>query len=340
MPATLSEVAHRAGVSLATASRVLNGSTRGVTAVLRSRVLEAAKDLNYVPNAHAQALARSSTAIVGVLVHDGSDPYFSEILRGIQRVASDNGRLVITCNSYRDPARELEYVRLLHAHRVEALILAGSGIDEWNYSKSMADQLAVFTGAGGRVAFIGRHHLLGNAVTPDNAGGARLVGHMLVEQGHREIGVIGGPPLITSSRDRLDGFRSGLRDHGRTLPPEFIADGDFSRDGGARAALTLLERHPRLSAIFALNDVMAIGVLAALRERGLRVPEDVSVIGFDDIPIAADLTPALSTVRVPMADMGARAMQLALDASGTELRVEHLPTELVPRASSAPRQER
>ncbi|MBC8074558.1 MAG: LacI family DNA-binding transcriptional regulator, partial [Chloroflexales bacterium] len=211
MATTLAEVAQRAGVSLATASRVLNGSTHGVTADLRARVLTAAQALDYVPNAHAQALARSSSAIVGVLVHDVSDPYFSEIMRGIQRVASDASRLVITCNSYRDPARELDYVRLLHGHRVEALILAGSGLDERTYSQRMASQIAAFTASGGRVAFIGRHHVLGDAVVPDNVGGARAMGHTLARLGHQRIGVIDGPALLTTSRDRIDGFRSGLR---------------------------------------------------------------------------------------------------------------------------------
>ncbi len=130
MPATLIDVARHAGVSLATASRVLNGSTRSVTPALRQRVLDAALALAYVANAHAQALARASTATIGVIVHDMSDPYFSEILRGVQQVTSARERLVMVCNSYRDPERELAYVTLLQSQRVEALVLAGSGLDD------------------------------------------------------------------------------------------------------------------------------------------------------------------------------------------------------------------
>jgi len=337
MATTLAEVAARAGVSLATASRSLNGSKRGVAEDLRARVLAAAKELGYVPNAHAQALARSSTSLVGVIVHDVSDPYFSEITRGIQNVAGGSGRLVTFCNSYREPAREMEYVRLLHAQRVEALIMAGSGLDDRAYSQAMADQLEAFTASGGRVAFIGRHNIPGDAVVPDNVGGARALGRLLAELGHRRIGVIGGPPLVTTSRDRLDGFRSGLRDYGITLAPEQIAGGDFSRDGGARAAIELTERDPELTVIFALNDLMAVGALTALRERGIGVPDQIAVAGFDDIPLAADVTPALTTVRVPMIEMGARAMTLALQPSDSELRIEHLPTEVIIRASSGPR---
>ncbi|MBC8077245.1 MAG: substrate-binding domain-containing protein, partial [Chloroflexales bacterium] len=132
------------------------------------------------------------------------------------------------------------------------------------------------------------------------------------------------------------GFRNGLRDHDIELPPELIVAGDFSRDGGAHAALQLIERDPLLTAIFALNDVMAVGVLAALRARGVSVPSDVSVVGFDDIPLAQDVTPTLSTVRVPMVAMGARALTLALETQTPELRVEHLPTEVVLRASTGP----
>jgi LacI family transcriptional regulator len=337
MATTLAEVAARAGVSLATASRSLNGSKRGVAEDLRARVLAAAKELGYVPNAHAQALARSSTSLVGVIVHDVSDPYFSEITRGIQNVAGGSGRLVSFCNSYRDPAREMEYVRLLHAQRVEALIMAGSGLDDRGYSQAMAAQLEAFTESGGRVAFVGRHNIPGDAVVPDNVGGARAMGRLLADLGHRKIGVIGGPPLVTTSRDRLEGFRSGLRDAGIALPPQQIAAGDFSRDGGARAAIELIERDPEITVIFALNDLMAVGALAALRERGIAIPDQIAVVGFDDIPLAADLTPALTTVRVPMIEMGARAMTLALEPSDSELRVEHLPTEVIVRASSGPR---
>jgi LacI family transcriptional regulator len=335
MAATLAEIAQRAGVSVATASRVLNGSARGVTAEMRARVLAAASEVRYVPNAHAQALARASTAIVGVIVHDVSDPYFSEITRGIQQVASEAGRLVIICNSYRDIERELEYMRLLHAQRVEALILAGSGLDAREQSERVDAQVAAFTASGGRVALLGRHHTLGDAVLPDNTGGARAVGQLLGQLGHRHVGVIGGPPLLTSSRDRLEGLRAGLADCGVAFDDSRVAEGDFSRDGGACAARRLLAAEPRPTALVAFNDVMAVGALVALRELRLPVPEAVSVVGFDDIPLASDVTPALTTVHVPMAEMGATAVRLALEAHGSAPRAVHLPTTLVVRDSTA-----
>jgi len=335
MTATLAEVAERAGVSLATASRVLNGSKRSVTEDLRQRVLEAARELSYVPNAQAQALVRANTQLVGVIVHDVSDPYFSEIMRGIQSVASERGRLVTICNSYRDPIREIEYVRLLHAQRVEALILSGSGLEEHDYSRAIARQIETFIATGGRVVFIGRHQIVGDAVVPDNSGGAHALAHLLTDLGHRSIGVIGGPALLTTTRDRLGSFRLGLEERGITLRPDLIVNGDFSRDGGAKAALTLIERNPALSAIFTLNDVMAVGALSALRSRNIRVPEDISVVGFGDIPLASDVTPALTTVRVPMREMGVCAMELALQPGRSEAQIEHFPTHVIIRASTA-----
>lgn len=335
MAITLADVARRAGVSLASASRVLNGSEHAVSDQMRARVVEAARELHYVPNAHAQALVRAATYIVGVIVHDVGDPYFAEIIRGIQQSAAEAGRLMIVCNSHRDPQRELEYVRLLQMQRVEAIILAGSGLDDRAYSRAITEQLDSFTEMGGRVAVIGRHNIIADTVMPDNVGGARALARLLLDLGHRSFGIIDGPPLLTTSRDRRDGFIQALSEAGICMPADAIEPADFTRNGGARAALELLRRHPDITAIFALNDVMAIGALAALRDRGIAVPRQVSLAGFDDIPIAADVTPALTSVRVPMEQLGVYALSLALSADES-LRTVHIPTELVVRGSVGP----
>lgn len=335
MPATLADVARHAGVSVSTASRVLNGSARTVNSELQLRVQAAARDLRYVPNAHAQALVRERSAIVGVMVHDVSDPYFAEITRGIQRSASAARRLVLVCNSYRDPERELEYMRLLHAQRVEAIILAGSGLEDDPYCEAMNAEIDAFTATGGRVAVIGRHCLSGNTVLPDNVGGARIVARHLFELGHREIGVIDGPTLVTSTHDRRTSFCDELQTLGVCVPTNQIVPGDFSRDGGMRATNELLDAHPQITAIFALNDVMAIGALTALRQRGVAVPKQVSVVGFDNIPIAADVTPALTTVHVPMVELGITAFDLII-ATHDVPPITHLPIQLVVRDSTAP----
>ncbi len=337
--ATLAEVAKTAGVSLATASRVLSGSGYRVRVELRQRVLAAARSLNYVPNAHAQALVRARTHVVGVVTHDVSDPYFAEIVRGVQRVASGAGRLTIICNTYRDPDREVEYVRLLHAQRVEAIILAGSGRDDRRYGRKMSAAVEAYLATGGRLVVISRHHLPGDAVLPDNFGGARALAHHLADLGHRRLAVISGPPQLTTTRDRLEGFRQGLRERGVDLPSEAVLPGDFSRDSGVAAAEELLRRGLPVTAVFALNDQMAVGALSAFRLAGLRVPQDISLAGFDDMAIARDVTPALTSVRVPMEEMGVRAMEMALKAPGDELRVLFLPAVVVARESTGPPRE-
>jgi LacI family transcriptional regulator len=335
VPVTLADIAKRAGVSLATASRVLNGrGRRPVEPRLREQVMAIAEELRYVPNAHAQALARSDSTTVGVVVHDVGDPYFSEIFRGIQRVAVDAGRLVTICNTYRDPAIELEYLALLRSQRVGAIIMTGSGLNERAYTRELAGQILAFTDAGGRAIFIGSHRVTGDMILPDNTGGFFEMTQAILDFGHREIGLICGPALLTTTRDRLDGLCRALATRNLCLDEDHIDWGDFTRDSGAAAALRLLERSPNLTAIMAMNDSMAIGAIVALRERGIDVPGRISVSGFDDIPPAKDVTPALSTVRIPLREMGARAMTLALEAPQLQLRTESIPVQLILREST------
>jgi LacI family transcriptional regulator len=328
---TLADVARRAGVSTATASRIINGSAKPVADTLRERVLAAVAELRYVPNAQAQMLARSHRSIVGVVVHDVSDPYFAEITRGLQRVATEHGRLVIICNTYRDPDRELEYIDVLNAHQAAAIVLAGSGYHDPAYAEHVGDKLRAYEQTGGRVAVIGRHEHPGDAVMPDNEQGGFLAGDHLFTLGHTDIGVIAGPQNLTTTTDRLAGVRRAVRRHRRRLPAARIVYADFDRDSGAEAAQRLLLAHPGITAIAALNDSMAVGALACLRSLG----RTASVVGFDDMPIARDVTPSLTSVRLPLAEMGARAMTLALTGAGADPRIERVGAELVQRESTA-----
>ncbi|MGS2617763.1 LacI family DNA-binding transcriptional regulator [Micromonospora sp. LZ34] len=336
--ATLADVARRAGVSPATVSRIVNGSSKPVAEALRLRVLAAVEELQYVPNAHAQLLARSHRSAIGVIVHDVSDPYFAEITRGLQRVATENGRLVIICNSYRQPDKELEYVELLRAHQAAAIILAGSGYHDTGFTTTLNSKLRVYQATGGRIAVIGRHEYVGDAVVPDNEKGGYLLGNELYALGHQRIGVIAGPKQLTTTTDRIAGLRRAARDHRRQVPARRIVYGDFDRASGAAAAAALLDAEPNLTAVAALNDSMAVGALALLRSRGIAVPNEISVVGFDDMPIASDVTPALTTVRLPLADMGACAVTLALQPpdDGNGPRIEQMGAELVRRESSGP----
>jgi len=331
---TLYDVARHAGVSLATASRVVNGSERGVGTSLRAKVLRSAAELGYVANAQAQALARATSATVGVIVHDITDPYFTEIALGAMAAADAEERLVTVCNTYGDPLREQRYVALLHAQRMAALVLAGSGHVDPSRDAGLAAEVASFQAGGGRVAMVGRHQIAADAVVPDNREGAERLGRALIDLGHRRIGVVTGPRGRATAEDRLDGLSAALAAGGAPLADDRVAAGDFGREGGARGTGVLLDRHADLTALVAASDQAAIGALSVLRSRGVAVPDDVSLFGFDDVPAARDITPALSTVRVPLRELGATAMRLALDGWTGAPRTTVLPTELVLRDSS------
>jgi LacI family transcriptional regulator len=328
--ATLADVARHAGVSTATASRIINGSSKPVADALRARVLAAVAELKYVPNAHAQMLARSHRSAVGVIVHDVSDPYFAEITRGLQRVAEADGRLAIMCNSYRQPDRELEYIDLLHAHQVAAIVIAGSGYLDAATAARLDDRLQAFEATGGRIAVIGRHEHIGDAVMPDNEEGGFIAAAHLFDLGHEDIAVIAGPAALTTTADRLAGVRRAAKVYRRSLPKGRIFHADFTRDGGYAVTDLIQVKFPEVTAIAALNDSMAVGALASLRDGRRRV----AVIGFDDMPIARDVTPSLTSVRLPLTELGERAMRLALGEAGAEPRVEHVAAKLVRREST------
>jgi LacI family transcriptional regulator len=200
----------------------------------------------------------------------------------------------------------------------------------------MAAQVEAFAARAGHPVFIGRHHVPGDCVLPDNLGGARALARAIVDLGHTRIGVISGPAAVTSVVDRMSGIEEVLRERGTPLAPEAVVGGDFTREAGFAAAHKLLERVPELTAIVALNDAMAVGALAALRERGIDIPGGVSLAGFDDVPSTRDVTPALTTVRVELRRLGGEAMKLALEPQQAEIRLVHVPTEVVLRDSTAP----
>jgi len=334
MAVKLRDVARRAGVSAPTASRVLSGSDYPVAAELRERVERAAHELDYVPNAQARALLRGNQGSVGVLVGEVDDPYFSEIVNGIQEVAAARHLLVTICHTRRDVDRELEYFRLLQAHRTGIVIIAGSGLTDGRYISAMAARSRSFESAGGRVVAIGDPLFDVDRVLADNRSGAHQLGAHLAGLGHREIGVVAGDPAVASTLERVAGLRETVGAVGGTL---VVRHGPATRDGGHDGAAELLARHPGLTAIVGTADQMAIGALAHLREARRAVPEGLSVAGFNDIAVARDLVPALTTVRLPLRAMGAAALEMALAAAPTaEPLVSELGTELVVRGSTGP----
>ncbi|WP_166845293.1 LacI family DNA-binding transcriptional regulator [Isoptericola sp. BMS4] len=309
----LQDVADRAGVSLATASRVLNGSSRQPGPELVDRVRSAAAELGYVVNAQAQALARSRSGLLGLVVHDISDPYFSSIAAGAQAAAREHGSLVLLASTGRDPEVEREAVAAFAAHRVDALVVAGT---RWTPEddEALAGALSTYEAAGGRSVIVGQPVGDGRVVRPPNSTGSRALAEALLDQGWRRFAVVGGSGLVVTSRERTDAFVEAVRAGGGEVVD--VVDTEFSRDGGHAAgeevaALARAHTDPPLC-VFAVADVIAIGLIARLRELGLDVPRDVRVAGFDDIPTLRDHVPALTTVRIPLEEMGRLAVSAAV----------------------------
>ncbi len=314
---TLSDVAKAAGVSLSTASRAINGSKdRTVNPDLRDRVLAAAAELRYAPNAAAQAIARGRSSTLTLIVHDITDPYFSSVAAGASRAARAAGSTVILGITGHDIAETLSLVEAARSHRSQALVLVGGLVadaDALAALQSAIDDFRRSTGAG--VALVGQPVLDVACVAPANRDGAAALARALVAKGLHTYAILGGPADHLTARDRSEGFTEGLADSGEVVA---LIEGSFTRDGGYEAMTELLASGARPDVVFAVNDVMAVGALAAAREAGVRVPGDVRVAGFDDIPTLRDIVPSLTTVRVPLERIGEVAVRMALGEVTTE----------------------
>jgi LacI family transcriptional regulator len=333
--ASITEVARRAGVSIATASRVVRSADYPVSPATRERVLVAAAELDYVPNALARGLLASRVPVVGVIVHDITDPYFSEVVRGVEDAAAAGGHLVITCSSERDPDRESSYVRLLRSMRAAAVIFAGSGLDDPGYADELGRHLAGMAAYGAAVVHLSPHAFGEPEVSVDNAGGIAAMVAALAGLGHRRIAFLAGPQNLFVARARLAGYRRGLAEAGLEMDERLVVESAFDRDGGAAAVDALLAGDAPFTAICCANDLLALGALARLADRGIDVPGEVSVAGFDDISVAALTAPALSTVRLPLREMGRRGFAAAERLmAGIPAVPEVLPTEIVLREST------
>jgi LacI family transcriptional regulator len=336
---TLHDVAEAAGVSLATASRALNGSARKVKEEYRARVLAAATRLNYSPNTSAQAVVRGRTNAIGIVVSDITDPYFSAVAAGVFRAAESAGLIATIAVSERRPEKELQIVAALRGQRPRGLVMIGSRFADAGLTERLERELRAFEAEGGRVALVSQEGLPFSTVAFDNSTAARSLAERLVGLGYRSFTVMSGPPELITARDRSAGFIGGLRDAG--VPDERIdlISGDFTRDGGYAAAGEFLGRLPRSELIFAANDVMAVGAMARLREAGFELPAGVAVAGFDDITTLRDVTPALTTVRLPLAQSGETAVALILadEEDRVEPAVVRLPGQIVVRSSTPER---
>ncbi len=335
--ASITDVARLAGVSPATVSRVVSAAPYAVSTATRKRVLDAARTLDYVPNALARGLLKSYIPVVGVVVHDITDPYFSEVVRGVEDAAAPGGYLVITCSSDRIAARENSYVRLLRSMRAATLIFAGSGLDDPDVNAEMRKHVAAMRGYGAAVVHLSPYAFGEAEVGVDNARGIAGMVAELVRLGHRQIAFLAGPTSLYVARQRLAGYRRGLEDAGIAFDERLVVTSGFNREAGVLGVDALLAGTAPFTAICAANDLLALGALQRLAELGITVPDEVSVAGFDDIATAAMVAPKLSTVRLPLHEIGRRGFAFAeRQLAGARPRREVLPTELVMRESTAP----
>lgn len=323
------DVAKLANVSIATVSRVLNSSDHKVSAKTAEKVHQAVKELDYRPNALARALQINKTMTVGVIIPDISNHYYAEIVRGIQEEADKEGYNIILQNTDRSQKRIVRSINLLREKVVDGIIFSGGIINGY-------EPLSVLKELRERVVVIGRHDVNFPAVMVDNISGASQAVQHLIDQGHNRIGFIGWSHSSTTAADRLSGYKSALAQNGCRFDTALIREGKLTPESGYDEAKNLLSIEQAPTAIFAANDQMAFGVMHAAMEFGLRVPQDLAVVGFDDIPLSSFFVPPLTTVGIPMFSLGTSSMRALINLiSGKKTsRIKLHKTKLIIRKSS------
>ncbi len=322
---TLHDVAAKAGVSLATASRVLNGSERKVAESFRERVELAAEELGYTANVSAQATARGTSPVIALLVADIADPYFGLIAAGVARGADEQGLVVTIAITERDAAREARILRALRGQRPRGVILAASreGDDE-----GTAEELSAFARLGGRTVAFGDG--ADRSIRIDNRGGAERLGREMATLGYRRAIALTAAEGVRTSDDRLAGFTAGFTTGGGTI--DRVYRGGFAREDGAGLMhQALRDGVDEGTLVFALSDIVAIGALTAIREAGRSVGDDIAVTGFDDVPVSRDVSPQITTVRVPLSELGYQAFRATVDEEWVQADA---PLEVIVRAST------
>ncbi len=326
--ATIREVSRMAGVSISTVSRVLNQSGP-VSRATQRRVLAAVEHLGYRPNTFARGLITKRSGGIGATVTDLSDPFFGLMLKGIEGRIEQEGMHVIVTDGHGRVDAERESVEFLRRHHADAIIA---------YVQQVADhEIAAWDRPERPIVVIARYvpELQGRCLYIDNVAGGELATRHLLEQGHARVAHLSGPMALVDARDRLTGYRRALERAGLAFDPDLVVEGDFTPEGGALAMQRLRARGVRFTGLFAANDQTAAGAMDVLRCAGVRVPEDVSVVGFDDLPMVRYLSAPLTTVRQPVLEMGRAAADIALAAlRGEEVEVRPaFEPELVARHS-------
>ncbi|MGW1210116.1 LacI family DNA-binding transcriptional regulator [Streptomyces sp. NPDC002499] len=314
--ATIRDVAERAGVSVASVSRVLSGNYP-VSEELRRRVMKVVQDLDYVTNAHARSLAGGGTPTVAILINNITGAAFAHVAKGVEGAATLRGWLSLVGTTGDDPERELALVNLMRQQGVAAVVLLGGAYDYDEYQLRMARFARSLDAAGSHLVLVGRPPLEGDVpattVDYDNEGGAYAMASHLLSAGHRKVLVLPGHSELTTAQGRLRGAQRAFEAYGVPFEPGMVRHGPYDYEHGYEAVEESLGAGLEFTAVLAGTDVVAAGAMQALRAAGLRVPEDVSIVGYDDIPLASQLTPQLTTVHVPYEEMGRVALRAVAD---------------------------
>jgi len=302
---TLKDVARVAGVSIATVSRVLNGHEY-VSDETRHKVLSTVEELGYRPSQLAISLRTGKSRVFGLIISDIGNPYFASVVRGIEDIAYNNGYSIILCNSDEDPEKEELYINVFLDSSVSGAIVACAREDSV-CSKKLLDGSIPVVAMDRRIS-----NLDVDTVVTNNVKGAYDAVTHLIEQGHRRIGYIGGPVHTTTGKERWEGYKKALMDHGVELDPELVKVGNFKQQSGQEAARELLNEEGRPSALFTANNLMTLGALNAIHEEGLKIPEQIAIVGFDDLPWAQSLDPPLTAVQQSAYELGRTAADLLI----------------------------
>ena len=333
--ATIVDVARVARVSQATASRVLKGSDRRVKADNVTRVLEADKQLNYVPNASAQSTRRGDRSTIALVISEVIDPYFSWIAEGVIERAEFDGMHVTVSVTKRLAGRELELIRMFRSQRSRAIIIAGSRQENDDLATEIREELEAYEADGGRAVDISESGMPFDTVELGNRRGARALATSLLDLGYRKFAVIAGPDERGAAEDRVTGFQEGLAEGGVSLQSSHVLRGTFNWEGGFQVASSAsASTLASTEVVFAVNDIMALGALTGLRQRNIEVPTDIALAGYDDIAPLRDVVPALTSVRIPLKEVGAQAVELGLSERGPRTAVRSVEPTVQLRAST------
>lgn len=328
---TIRDVAKRAGVSPITVSRTINNSGY-ISAKTRLRVEEAIAALDYVPNSLSQSLRFKKTNTIALLISDVTNPFWTTITRGVEDVSNAQGLNVILCNTDEQPSKLQSYVNLLLQRQIDGILLAPSEEDTAIIRKIQKLHVPLVlldrTISGVQV----------DAVRSDSEGGAFQLTQYLIDIGHRRIAMLTGPASISTSRQRAEGYRRALLENGLPIDESIIVEGGYKPESGHRMALEVMKhRQPRPTALFAGNNFIALGIFQALGELGLRTPEDVSVVSFDELPIMPYQKPFLTVAAQSPYHLGQRAAELLLDLISGKEKADNrdivLPVEIIIRES-------